>query len=270
MPDRAETAYAIAADKEAGATVVQLLTLLPSREDQTIGAYRQKTVDNLFASMLTARFSEMVQQTNAPFFNAGAGRGAFFARTKDVASLSALVKDDGIERGLEALLTEAERVSRFGFTATELERQKQDTLRYYEQYAVETENTESASRANEYVRNFLDNEPLPSPADEYALHKRFLPAITLDEINKLAKEWFPDRNRMIIVQAPEKAGVTIPDQAKLAAVLKSAAAKDLKAYADAASGASLLESAPTAGTVIGPRPGSRSASRNWSCRMARE
>ncbi|HEV2884614.1 MAG TPA: insulinase family protein, partial [Pyrinomonadaceae bacterium] len=250
VPDRAETAYAIASDKEAGATVVQLLTLLPSREEKTVGDYRQKTVDNLFASMLTARFSEMIQQPNAPFFNAGAGRGAFFARTKDVAFLSALVKDDGIERGLEALLTEAERVSRFGFTATELERQKQDTLRFYEQYALETENTESASRANEYVRNFLDNEPLPSPADEYAMHKRFLPGITLDEINKLAREWFPDRNRMVIVQAPEKAGVTIPDQTKLAAVLKSAAAKDLKAYVDAASGASLLDSAPTAGSVI--------------------
>src|SRR5687767_6377062 len=90
VPDRAETAYAIAADKEASATVVQLLTLLPSREDKTIGDYRQKTVDNLFASMLTARFSEMVQQPNAPFFNAGAGRGAFFARTRDVAFLSAL------------------------------------------------------------------------------------------------------------------------------------------------------------------------------------
>ena len=112
--------------------------------------------------MLTARFSEIAQQPNAPFFNAGAGRGDFFARTKDIASLSALVKDDGIERGLDALLTEAERVTRFGFTATELERHKQDMLRNYEQYALEKENTESASRANEYVRHFLDNETLPS------------------------------------------------------------------------------------------------------------
>lgn len=249
VPERAETAYAIAADKEAGATVVQLLTVLPSREEGTIGAYRQKTVDNLFASMLTARFSEMVQQPDAPFFNAGAGRGAYFARARDVAFLSALVKDDGIERGLEALLTEAERVSRFGFTATELDRQKEETLRTYEQYALETENTESANRANEYVRNFLDGETLPTPADEFAMHKRFLPGITLEEINKLAREWFPDRNRIVIVQATEKAGVNIPDQAKLAMVLKSVAAKDLKAYVDAASGASLLDSKPAAGSV---------------------
>ena len=249
VPDRTDTVYAIATDKEANTTTVELDTLLPSRPEGTIGAYRQKTVDGLFSGMLTARFSEIAQQPNAPFINAGAGRGSFFARSKDSATLAALVKEDGIERGLDALLTEAERVARFGFTATELDRQKQAVLRNYERYALEKENTESGSRADEYVRNFLDNESLPSADDEYALHKRFLPGITLEEINKLAKEWFPDKNRMVVVEAPEKAGLTIPDQAKLAAVIKSAATKDLKAYVDNVSTAALMESAPAAGTV---------------------
>ena len=249
VPDRTDTAYAIATDKEATATVVQFMTLLPSTEQKTLAAYRQQMVENLFASMLNARFREIVQQPNAPFLNAGAARGSFFARSKDSASLSALVKEDGVERGLEALLLEADRVTRFGFTATELEREKQDTLRDYEQYAVEKDNTESGPRADEYIRNFLDNEPLPSPDDEYALHKKFLPGVTLDEVNKVAREWFPDRNQMVIVQAPEKAGVTLPDQAKLAAVIKSAATKDLKAYVDTAGNSALLESAPAAGTV---------------------
>ena len=79
--------------------------------------------------MLSARFSELAQKPDAPFLLAFAGRGSFFARSKDSASLGALVKEDGIERALDALLTEAERVSRFGFTATELDRQKQSVLR---------------------------------------------------------------------------------------------------------------------------------------------
>ena len=249
VPGRAETVYAIATDKEANTTSVEIDTLLPSRPDGTVGAYRQKTVDGLFSGMLTARFSEIAQTPNAPFINAGAGRGSFFARSKDSATLAALVKEDGIERGLEALLIEAERVAKFGFTATEFDRQKQNLLRNYERYALEKENTESGSRADEYVRNFLDNESLPSADDEYALHKRFLPEITLDEVNKLAREWFPDRNRMVVVQAPEKAGLTIPDQTKLAAVIKSASTKELKAYVDNVSTAALLESTPAAGTV---------------------
>ena len=110
------------------------------------------------------------------------------------------------------MLTEAERVARFGFTASELERQKQAILRTYERVALEKENRESASRADEYVRNFLQNDTLPSADDEYNLHKRFLPEITLDEINKLASEWIADRNRTSVVRAPEKSGFTIPDQ----------------------------------------------------------
>ena len=128
------------------------------------------------------------------------------ARRKQ-ASLTALVKEDGIERGLEALLSEAERVTRFGFTATELERQKQATCcASYERMLAEKDNRGPASRADEYIRNFL--------AAGNAAHRRvtstrctsgFLPTITLDEVNRLASEWFPDRNRIVIVDRAGKA-----------------------------------------------------------------
>jgi zinc protease len=249
VPDHSETAYAIATDKEANTTSVEIDTLLPARAEGTVGAYRQKTVDRLFSGMLSSRFSEIAQQPNSPFIAAFAGRGSFFARSKDSAVLTALVKEDAIERGLDTLLTEAERVARFGFTVTELQRQKQSVLRNYERNAIEKENRESGSRADEYVRNFLVNETLPSADDEYALHKRFLPEVTLEEINKLAREWFPDRNRMVVVRAPEKTGLVIPDQPKLAAVIKATSAKDLKPYVDTIASATLLDSMPTPGKV---------------------
>ena len=214
-------------------TSVEVDNLLPGAPQGTVGVYRQRIVDRLFSCMLSARFSEMAQKPDAPFLSAFAGRGRFIGPTKDNASLGALVKEDGIERGLDALLlAEAERVARFGFTATELDRQKQTMLRARERALAEKDNRVSASRADEYVRNFLQQETLPSADDEYALHQRFLPEITLDEINKMAKEWFPDSNRIVIVTAPEKAGLVIPDEPKLAAVMKAASTKDLKAYVD--------------------------------------
>jgi zinc protease len=249
VPDRTETSFAIATDKEATDTIVQVDTLLPSRPEGTVGAYRQKTVDRLFAGMLAARFSEIAQQPDAPFLFAFGGRGRFFARTKDSASLIAFVKEGKIEAALDTLLTEAERAARFGFTATELERQKQNVLRNYERLAMEKDTQESANRADKYVRNFLSDETLPSAEDEFALHKKFLPEITLAEVNKLASEWFPNRNRMVVVRAPEKAGLTIPDQAKLASIVKAVPAKDLKAYVDTVATAALLDSAPTPGTI---------------------
>ncbi len=252
IPDRTETGFAINTDKETTTTSIEIDTLLPSRPEGSIGAYRQKTVDRLFAGMLNARFSELTQKPDAPFVFGFGGRGGFLARTKEIASLSAVVKEDGIERGMQALLLEAERVARFGFTETELMRQKANVLRNYERLALEKENTLAASRAAEYVRNFLINETLPSADDEYALHQRFLPEITLAEINKLAREWFPEtnKNRLVIVTAPQKTGLTVPDEAKLAAIIKDSSSAEVKPYVDTVASAALLEALPAGGKVV--------------------
>jgi len=252
VPDRSDIGFAINTDKETTTTSIEIDTLLPARPEGTIGAYRQKTVDRLFSGMLNARFAELTQKPGSPFVFGFGGRGGFLARTKEITFLNALVKEDGLERGLQGLLTEAERVARFGFTETELARQKASVLRSYERLALEKDNTPAASRADEYVRNFLINETLPSADDEYALHQRFLPEITLAEINKLAREWFPlsNQNRIVIVTAPEKAGLTVPDQARLAAIIKDAASADVKPYVDTVASAALLESLPTPGKIV--------------------
>ena len=244
VPDHAGTVYAITTDKETTSTSVQVENLLPARKQGTIGVYRQEIVDQLFSDMLSSRLSEMSLKPDAPFMRAGAGRGQFIGRSKEEASLSALVKDDGIDRGLAALLGEADRVTRFGFTPTELDRAKTMMMRARERLLLETANRVSASRADEYVRNFLEDEPLPTGQYELALNQRFLPEITIDEVNRLAKEWFTDRNRLVIVNAPEKAGVTVPNEAKLASIVNAAAGKELTAYVDTVSATVLMETPP--------------------------
>ena len=252
IPDRTETGYAINTDKETTTTSVEVNTLLPTRPEGLIGAYRQKTVDRLFAGMLNARFSELAQKPDAPFVFGFTGRGSFLGRTKDIAYLNALAKEGAIENAMRALLTESERVARFGFTETELARQKLSVLRNYERLALEKDNATSSAKAAEYIRNFLMDETLPSAEDEYELHKRFVPEITLAEINKLAREWFPQspQNRMVIVTAPEKSGLAVPDEPKLAAIIKDAPSSELKAYVDTIGSAVLLEALPTPGKIV--------------------
>ena len=82
-------------------------------------------------------------------------------RSKDFYVLGAAVKDNGIVRGLDAILTEALRVRTYGFTRSELERQKKELLRRIEQAFDERNKTESVNFALEYIRNFLVDEPSP-------------------------------------------------------------------------------------------------------------
>lgn len=248
VPDHPATLYAIATDKEASNTEVDVYSLLPVRDQSTVGAYRAQIVERLFASMLSTRFAEMAQKPDAPFMGANTGRGSF-VRTKNAVELDALVKDDGIERGLDALFTENERVAKFGFTATELDRQKTNVARSLERAVAEKDNQESASLAAEFIRNFLEKESIPGIVYESDLYTRFLPQITLAEINALAKNWVPAANRVVAITAPQKDGVSVPTEAKLAAAMASATTKTLTAYVDTVDASPLLETAPTGGTV---------------------
>jgi zinc protease len=251
VPDKPGTRYAVVTDKEMTATQVVLSDLRPARNQGSVGGYRALMVDRLFGAILTTRLNELSQRENPPFIRAVADRSLFpMPRTKDEATLQALVSNDGVARGLEALVTELQRVANFGFTATELARAKQAMMAGYERVVTESPDRESASRADEYTRSFLQGEALPTIWQELAFHRRFLPEITLREVNALTTDWFPEQNRLVIVAAPETAGVVLPDQAQLAAAVKTATAKRLEPYVDAGAGQALMDAPPPRGSIV--------------------
>jgi zinc protease len=206
------------------------------------------TIERTFAALLSARLSEMAQKPGAPFLGAQTNRG-LFVQSAEVTTLNALVADGGAEKGLAALLAEADRVARFGFTQTELDRYRLTILRVFEQLASSTDEHTSESLADEFVRSFTQGEPIPGIAYEYALARRFLPEITLADVNGLARDWVPERNRVVSVTAPRKDGVALPTEASLGAVIKDAGAAALTAYVDTVSATPLLEPLPKPGSV---------------------
>ena len=248
VPGHAGTLYAVATDPEARGTIVNVTRTMPARDQTTIGAYRQSLVERLFAGMLSDRFAELAQSANPPFLAAETSRSLFIGPA-EATSLAALVPDTGIERALTALFAEAERVRRFGFTSTELERQKANMRLFLERAAIEEATWESGRLADEYARNFLQKEPIPGIGYEYALHQRFVPEITLAEVNAVANDWMPDRSRTVAVSAPRKAGVTLPDETRLAAAITAGGKTALEAYVDTVSTQPLLAQQPSPGKV---------------------
>jgi zinc protease len=249
VPEQPDTLYAIAADKEMSTTQVQIYNKLGERDPSTVGSFRQALIERLYTGMFNRRTSELAQKPDPPFVSGGAGRGNFI-RGMQAATLSALVKEDGLERGLEGLLVESNRVARFGFTATEFDRQKKDMLRSYERQYAEREKQESMLLASRYVANFTDRQPIPSVGDEYGLCQRFLPEITLEEVNALAKDWMSARNRVVMVSAPQKEGLVLPDAPKLATTIGRAATREVTAYVDTVATAALIDKPPSPGKIV--------------------
>jgi zinc protease len=249
VPEHAETLYAIATDREAAGTSVVVYDELPVRDQSTVGDYREQVVEQLYEGMLNYRLSDLAQKPDPPFVMAAAGRGRL-VKTEDASMVMARVKDGGVERGLDAAFTELARAGRFGFTPTEFERQKRELLRSYERAFAERDKQNSAALASECMRYVLRDEPMPGIAFEYELVQRFIPDITIDEVNALARTRAATHSRVVVVSAPQKEGVAVPTEAQLAAVLAGVASKKIEAYVDTVANASLMESPPPAGGTI--------------------
>ncbi|MGC4082131.1 MAG: hypothetical protein QM736_08505 [Vicinamibacterales bacterium] len=161
----------------------------------------------------------------------------------------ALVPDGGAERGLAALFTEVERVIQHGFTQTELDREKSDSLHYLDEALADKDKSPSGPLADELVRHVIQDEPVPGIVYEQAMAQRFLPGITLEEVNALAKSWIPEGNRVVAVTAPERAGLALPTQARLASVIFSTTNAKVDAYVDSVSTQPLIAQMPTPGTI---------------------
>jgi zinc protease len=239
IPARDSAAVAIATDKEATSTSASVYFLRPGKQDGSRAEYRRSLVARLYARVLNDRLYELSQRANPPFIGAGGGEGEL-VRNSRLFSLGAAVPDTGIVTGLEAVLVEVERVERHGFTRAELERAKQDLLRGYEQAFAEREKTESGGLAEEYVRHLLSAEPIPGIAFEFELVKALLPGISLEETDRAAREWFTVPDRVLLVNAPEKPGLTMPRPAELFALFDRVRRRDIAPYAETLSDAPLV------------------------------
>ena len=253
VPGNKEPLIAIATDKEAAGSDVDLIFKLPVQKTKTVGDYRRDLMERLYLGMLNRRLEEISQKPDAPFLGAEASRGAFIGRSTDAFTLGASVKDGAIDRGLEALLTEAKRVDEFGFLQSELDRQKEDVLRSYERAYAERDNSPSASFVQEYIGNYLIGDAIPGIEYEYKLVQQLVPTITLTNVNKMASKWITDDNRIILAESPDKPGVKVPTRAELLSVFDRAAKAKVVAYSEHLSSGALVAHAPVGGKVVSGR-----------------
>ncbi len=232
IPDNTEPLIAITTDKEATDNVVLVFYKHPLSQDKTLGDFREKIMAELYTGMLNNRFNEISQKPESPYVFAGAGYGRFLSRNKDAFMINAMTKESQIDKSLEVLLAENERVKRFGFTQTELDRQKEELFSQYEKNAKEFDKTESNAFCAEYVSNYLSKDAIPGAQKQFKYLKNILPEIKLNDINDLARKWVTDNNLGLVVMAPDKAGVKVPTHDEILSIIRDSKTKELTAYID--------------------------------------
>jgi len=240
IPDHKETLVCVATDPEVPISMVQMFYKHPAQPNSTVADYKDGMVNMLLSSMLSNRLAELTLLENPPFVQGYAGYSQFIG-PKDVFISMGIVQNNDIKTTLETLVVENERMMQFGFTETELEREKAALLKRIEKSYNERDKQKSENYVEEYKKHFLPpHSPFPGIEYEYELFKKYLPQITLDEVNAFAKTVVTEENCVIVVIAPEKEGVTIPSEDEVLKIYQDASKIKVDAYVDKVSDKTLI------------------------------
>lgn len=257
VPDNAETIYAIGADPEmdnARAMIFFKSDVIPVEMRNSMVYEIQQAVTSLATMMLNNRLDEITASPDAPMAAAGSFYGNFYlSKTKDALTGVVIGKDGDILNGLKSVYREILRAKRGGFTVSEYDRAREELLSRLEKQYNNREKTENNTYVQEYVRNFIDNEPATGIEFEYQTAKMILPQLPVDVINQAFNELVSDSNRIVMVMMPEKEGFAVPTVDQVKQAMAEVDAEDIAAFVDEVKAEPLIANLPAPGKVVSTR-----------------
>ena len=227
----------------------------PDSEKNSVKYQREDYISGLITYMLNGRLSEKKQVANPPFMSSTVKNGEFFvSRTKDAFSLSISCKQDNVLGGISVAVGEVERARQHGFTTSELERAKKLYLNAAERQLKMEKDYKNSHYVSQCVNNFLDGEPILTPAYNLQLVKQFDGEVNLEEVNKQVGEIITDKNQVFIMYGPDKEGFVIPSESEIESTVLAAQQKQYDAYQEEDVSQTLMATLPTPGKIVSEKP----------------
>jgi zinc protease len=249
VPSHAGIRPMIMTDKEMPVLQLMMFCMMDPEKETLQKDYRRSLVNGLVSGMLTQRFNELKDKPDPALLGAQV-EFVPIVPEKDIFLIGAMAPETGTGRAIESMVIESERAVRHGFTAGELSRQKKEVLTAYENAYNERDKTNSVSYASEYLRNFLNDEPIPGIEFEYEFAKEYLEGITLEEVNQALVKLLPADNRLMVVLAPEKEGLQVPAEEQVLSHVDLAMKSEIAPYVDKITGSQLLAEKPGKGRIL--------------------
>ena len=249
VDDNQQPIVAIVRDKEAQNTRIELefkKGKLPKEYRGTDAAYVQTEMLEAVCSMLNNRFQELAVDPDASFTGAGSYYGET-VKEKDAFVAVYIAKQGQETQAYKDLLTQLEKMRRYGFTNAEWDRVKKEWLSYYEKAYNERSTVRNISRAQECIRHYLDGAPIAGEEWEYQMAQQILPMLSVDVLNQIAGQLVTDENLIISFQAPIEA--VLPTEAEAVDFLAAVKNEEIEAPVEEAIRENLVEQAPKAGKI---------------------
>lgn len=255
VPGNAEPIVVIEKDKEQRVNSIDLIFKhepMPDSLKNTVPYLVSEYIKNAAIGMLNERLSEYAQKAESPFVNSSASDGAYiFARTMNAFDIDALPKEGQIETSLATIYREALRAAKFGFTQTEYNRSKANTLSALDKMYSNKDKRYSRQFCETYKEHFLESEPIPSLDDSYAMMKQIIPMIPVEAVNEMIASLVPqtDSNMVIISFNNEKDGNVYPTKEGLLKAIADVRTETLEPYVDNVKDEPLITTLPKKGSI---------------------
>ena len=254
IADNKEPIITMAQDKEQQYGIVYLFAKHEAIPDAAKGDLQYLVLDYakaMFAQMMSGRMAELAMNPDAPFVEGMVNDGEFFlAKTKGAVNGAIIPKEGMVKEATAVLYREMLRAQRHGFTESEYVRARAEYLTNLESAFNERAKVKSQRYCKEYVRHFIDNEPIPGIENEYAMMNQLAPNLPVELVNGYIQSIMSDSNLVVMAMLPEKEGLVHPTEEEMAQLLVSVAAEDITAYVDKVSDEPLLAQEPVGGKVV--------------------
>ncbi len=263
VADTKGTLVAVETDPETPSTSVQLIYKKPEAKIRTGADLRAQLIRRFYVSLLSQRINEIGQSPNSPFISAGANFSKLLG-DKDAFVMAGSTSPQNVKATIQTLLDENRRVQQFGFTKGELDRLKEGYLSSLENSYNERNKTYSGSFAQSYIDAFLTGEPAWSSEFDYQFGKQVAPTITLEEINRFAKNTTSGDNRAVIITGPTRDDAKYPARDEVLALLKTSETTKLTAYTETVGSEPLVKDLPAAAKVTAERTDNKFGITYWT------
>lgn len=252
IPNHEETYVAVATDPEAGFTRVQLIYQDQGEKEpmKTTGDYRDHLINRLFSQMINNRLDELRNSANPPFVFASSYHGRYWSPKKEAFRSFALTPKGGQLEALETLLIANKQIKEHGFDPLELKRAKKDLLASLEDAYKGRKTKESSRYVNEYISNFLLDEPIPGIEWEYQAAQKLVPGIELKEVSHLIDSYLHKNNRTVLLTGPTYAEGEEVTEEDIRDLLEEVSKKTVEPYKVEAVRDNLMTKMPEKGSVV--------------------
>lgn len=259
VPDNNEAIIVVDKDKEQQFNIVQIMFKhddVPDSMKTSLAYMVQQYALNLSLQMLNARLAEVGQNPECPYLQAYVSDGDYiYAKSKDAFAVVCIPKPGQTEAAISAAVREVMRATMFGFTPTEFVRAKSEYMSQLEKVYTNRNKRENGVYCELYTRNFIDNEPIPSIEDEYAIMQQISPMIPVEAINEVMKELVSvtDTNLVVMNFNTEKEGTVYPTPESIKKAIDTVHGEKLTAWVDNVKQEPLIAKMPAKGKITGEK-----------------